>query len=253
MAPTVLVTGAARRIGAAIASRFAREGFHTVLHYGRAQREAETLAAQLCAQGHRAETFALDLSDAKDVERAANAFAQTHPNWSILVNNAAQFELDDAGGPKAEIWQKSAAVNLWAAVELANVFCAARAGQQGAIINILDQKLDNINPDFFSYTLSKDALRAASQMLALQHAPQIRVLNVAPGLTLASSDQTDEEFNTAATLNPLQRQTLPADIAEAVYFAATSSMSSGQTLHIDGGQRLSASPRDVMFAVRGAL
>jgi NAD(P)-dependent dehydrogenase (short-subunit alcohol dehydrogenase family) len=254
MAGTVLITGAARRIGAAIARRFAQSGFRTVIHFGQAEAEARALAASLGAEGARAECLHADLSDPAALDRALADLAARHPDWSVTVNNASVFDFDSAEAPSHAVWLKAEAVNLWAAIAISKAFCAARQSQKqeqsGAIVNLLDQKLANLNPDFFSYTLAKAALEAAGRMLALRHAPHIRICAVAPGLTLPSSDQTDAEFRAVAARNLLQRPTLPRDIADAVLFAATSALSSGQTLYVDGGQRFLPSGRDVMFTTR---
>jgi len=251
MAETVLITGAARRIGAAIARRFAEGGYRVLIHFGHAEAEAEALAAELVARGHMAEAFKADLSDPGQIEAALAPLAARHPGWSVLVNNASIFDYDSAKAPSRAVWLKAESVNLWSAILITKVFAAMRAGRPGAIVNLLDQKLANLNPDFFSYTLAKAALEAAGRMLAQAHAPQLRVLGVAPGLTLPSGDQTEAEFAKVARRNLLQRPTMPGDIAEAVFFAATSAASSGQTLHVDGGQRFLPASRDVMFTARG--
>jgi NAD(P)-dependent dehydrogenase (short-subunit alcohol dehydrogenase family) len=251
MAETVLITGAAKRIGAAIARRFAEGGYHVVIHFGHAAAEAGTLAATIAAEGGSAEAFEADLADPAGIEGALTQLARRHPDWSVLVNNASIFDYDSAHAPSRPVWLKAEAVNLWSAILIATVFGRARAGRPGAIVNLLDQKLANLNPDFFSYTLAKAALEAGGRMLAQTHAPHLRVLGVAPGLTLPSSDQTQAEFVAVARRNLLGRPTLPRDIAEAVFFAATSAASSGQTLFVDGGQRFLPLGRDVMFAGRG--
>jgi NAD(P)-dependent dehydrogenase (short-subunit alcohol dehydrogenase family) len=251
MARAVLITGAAKRIGAAIARRFAEAGYHTIIHFGRAEAEAASLAAELVAAGGSAECVKADLGDIPALETAFAGLAARHKDWSVVVNNASVFDYDSAGSPSRAAWLKTEAVNLWAAIVIAKAFCASRQGREGTIVNLLDQKLANLNPDFFSYTLSKAALEAAGRMLALDRAPNIRVCAVAPGLTLPSSDQTDAEFQRVASLNLMKRPTRPQDIAEAVLFAAKSALSSGQTLHVDGGQRFLPSARDVMFAGRG--
>src|SRR5262249_26853204 len=157
---------------------------------------------------------------------ALTQLAARHPDWSALVNNASIFDYDSARAPARAVWLKAEAVNLWSAVLIAKVFAGQRAGRPGAIVTLLDQKLAHLNPDFFSYTLAKAALEAAGRMLAQTHAPHLRVLAVAPGLTLPSSDQSDAEFASVARRNLLERPTLPRDIAEAVFFAATSAASS---------------------------
>lgn len=244
MTPAVLITGAAKRIGAAIARRFAAAGWRPLIHFGTAEAEARALAAELGGGILRA-----DLADTESLRAALEAIG-AEPGWSAVVNNASVFDYDSAAAPSRAVWLKAEAVNLWAAITISETFCRAREGRAGAIVNLLDQKLVNLNPDFFSYTLSKAALEAASRMLALEHAPHIRIVNVAPGITLPSGSQTETEFAAVAERNLLKRMTTPQDIADAVHFAATARLSSGQTLHVDGGQRFLPLGQDVMFTTR---
>jgi NAD(P)-dependent dehydrogenase (short-subunit alcohol dehydrogenase family) len=250
--PAVLVTGAAKRLGAAIAMRFARAGHPLVLHYNSSAQAAEALSAALVAEGApKPALLPLDLSALPAIAPAMARLAETQPDVGILVNSASVFAYDRAAAPDLAVWQEAAAVNFWAPVALAHAFARDFGPEERRVVNVLDQKLTNLNPDYFSYTAAKAALAAAAQMLAQDFAGRLRIANVAPGLVLPSGDQTEAEFEASATLNPLRRRTTPDDIAEAVYFAATGPLRSGETIHVDGGQRLVAQARDVIFLARG--
>jgi NAD(P)-dependent dehydrogenase (short-subunit alcohol dehydrogenase family) len=123
----------------------------------------------------------------------------------------------------------------------------ADAGRRGCVVNLLDQKLANPNPDYFSYTLSKAALEAATVMLAQALAPVLRVVGISPGVTLVSGPMSEAQFDAAHRLTPLQRSSTPEDIARAVQFVLVSPAITGTTLLIDGGQHLLGQPRDVLF------
>jgi NAD(P)-dependent dehydrogenase (short-subunit alcohol dehydrogenase family) len=141
--------------------------------------------------------------------------------------------------------------NVAAPILLAQALHAATpAGSQAVVINLLDQKLYNLNPDFLSYTLSKAALHTATTMLAQSLAPLVRVVGVAPGITMVSGDQTEDGFAQAHQQTPLGRSSTPQDIADAVVYAASARALTGTTLLIDGGQHLVPLPRDVMFLTK---
>jgi NAD(P)-dependent dehydrogenase (short-subunit alcohol dehydrogenase family) len=142
-------------------------------------------------------------------------------------------------------------VNAYAPALLTAEFARQTAkGAQRSVVNILDQKLVNLNPDFFSYTASKAALAAITTMSAMTFGPEIKVVNVAAGLTLPSAGQTDAEFSKVASANLLKRRTHPSEIADAVWFAATGPLSNAQTVFVDSGQRFLPLERDVMFQTR---
>lgn len=176
---------------------------------------------------------------------------EQHEGLCVLVNNASIFDYDSSSKVDAEIWEKSLAINSLAPTILAQSFASHLQTKSGCIINILDQKLDNMNPDYFSYTISKSALAASTQMMAMAFKDKnIRVCNVAPGLSLPSGDQTSSEFDVSSKMNLLGQTTQTSEIANGIYFVATSNFASGQTLHIDSGQRFTSHERDVMFLVR---
>lgn len=251
---TALVTGAARRLGAAIAEGLATRGWHVVLHYHGSDEEAAATCDRIAAAGGSAEIAALDLADQNAVPGFVHSLAERRHDWRLLVNNAALFEPDDARAMDPAVWSRAAAVNLVAPVLLAQHFARATDGRgDRRIINLVDQKLDNPNPDYFSYTLSKAGLGMATQLMAMAMAddPGLRLFDLAPGLILPSGDQTEAEFEQAARMNLLDRPTGADAVADAVAFLASAPMASGQRLFIDSGQHLVPQPRDVMFLARG--
>lgn len=240
----VLVTGGAKRLGATIARAVAGAGHEVVIHYGTSCEEAEVLASELGGSaigGDLADTAALP-----------DLFAHAAAAGPIdgLVNSASLFEYDAADAIDPVLAARLYAINCLAPVTLAAALAAQ--GREGAVVNLLDQKLANPNPDFFSYTLSKYALEGATTMLAQAFAPRVRVNAVAPGLTLPSGDQSDAEFEKVASRNLLQHPVGANRVAEAVLFLLGAQSTTGQTLFVDAGQRFLARDRDVMFEGRDA-
>ncbi len=248
----VLITGAARRIGREIALAMAGHGWDVALHFGRSQDEALALAGQIHDLGRRAVALRADLDDEAAVDRLfAQANAQLGP-LDAIVNNASRFEPDRPESFAYDNLRAHLGPNLAAPLRLARLLHAARAaapagGAPAVVINLLDQKLDNPNPDFLSYTLTKAALQHATRLLAMAFAPHLRVVGVSPGITLLSGDQTPDGFEKAHRMTPLGRSSTPRDIADAVRFLADSPAITGVTLTVDGGQHLLALPRDVMY------
>ena len=250
--PVVLVTGAARRVGRAIALDLAAHGFDVALHYRTSQAEAEVTAGQARAAGARVELFAANLAEESEARALVPAVAARCGRLDAVVNNASSFEYDDAAGFGYARLDRMMRANAAPAVLLAQALhdhLQGRAGT-GCVINLLDQKLWNPNPDYFSYTLSKAALEAATTMLAMALAPRLRVCGVAPGITLHSGPMDDEEFARSYRMTPLQRSSSPEDIARTVRFLIESPAITGTTLLVDGGQHLVGQPRDVMFLAR---
>lgn len=248
---TALVTGGAKRIGRAIALALAQRGWDVVVHYGRSAAEAEATVRDIHALGRRAVALACDLADETAVkDLLPRAVAQLGP-ISCVVNNASLFEQDGAADFSLARLDAHMHANLAAPILLAQALHAATPdGAQSVVINLLDQKLFNLNPDFLSYTLSKAALHSATTMLAQALAPRLRVVGVAPGISLVSADQSPEGFAKAHTVTPLGRSSTPDDIAAAVCFLAESSAITGTTLVVDGGQHLIPLQRDVMFVAK---
>ena len=258
--PVVLITGAAKRLGRSMALDLAAHGFDIAVHYRGSQTEALETVADLRAAGAAAHAFQADLMDEAACVALVPAVLAQFNRLDAVVNNASTFEYDTAATFSHAAMDKHWRANTAPAVILAQALHAHlsdrsrdsgndhdNAPPSGCVVNIVDQKLWNLNPDHFSYTLSKAALQAATVMLAQALAPQVRVCGVAPGVTLASGPMSEAEFTAAHQLTPLRRSSTPDDIARAVRFLIESPAITGTTLMVDGGQHLSAQPRDVLY------
>ena len=248
--PVVLVTGAARRVGRAIAVEMARAGYDVALHYRSSGAECEASAAYVRALGVRGECFQADLADEAACRALLPTVAARLGRIDAIVNNASHFEYDNAESFSFASMEAHWRANTAPAVVLAQALAAHLKGcsETGCVINLLDQKLWNPNPDYFSYTLSKAALEAATTLLAQTLAPQVRVAGVAPGVTLVSGPKmSDAGFAAAHTMTPLGRSSSPDDVARTVRFIIESPAITGTTIVVDGGQHLVAQPRDVAF------
>lgn len=243
-----LVTGAAKRIGRSIALMLAQRGWDVVVHYRSSANEAQTTAQEIRACGARAAVLQCDLADEAAVKTLLPRAAMLLGPVSCVVNNASLFSFDCAADFSFAQLDAHMHANLAAPIMLAqSLHEATPETMQSVVINLLDQKLFNLNPDFLSYTLSKAALHNAITMLAQALAPKVRVVGIAPGLTLVSGDQTAEGFSKAHTRTPLGKSSSPEDIAQAVCYLAEAKAVTGTTLIVDGGQHLLPLPRDVMF------
>ncbi len=245
-----LVTGAAKRIGRVIALALARDGWDVAVHYGQSQEEALALVAQIQAMGRRALALQCDLASEAGVRALIGQATQLGPVVCV-VNNASLFQHDVAESFSMASLDTHMHANVAAPILLAQaLYQATPPDQQAVVINLLDQKLYNPNPDFLSYTLSKAALLSATTLLAQALAPRVRVVGVAPGITMMSGEQTEAEFDKAHRVTPLGKSSTPDDIASAVCFAATATAMTGTTLLVDGGQHLIPLQRDVMFIAK---
>ncbi|MDQ0143798.1 SDR family oxidoreductase [Cupriavidus necator] len=254
-----LVTGGARRLGRAIALELAAQGWDVAVHCHRSVDEAEALATQIRALGRRAAVLRADLADEAATSRLVANCSAALGMPTCLVNNASLFQYDVATSfSYASLdthMRTNVAAPLLLARELHKALAAAAApegankdaGPRGVVINLLDQKLDNLNPDFLSYTLSKAALQTATVQLAQALAPRLRVVGVAPGITLVSGEQSEQSFRRAHGVTPLGQSSTPEDIAQAVAYLAQARAVTGTTLYVDGGQHLMPLARDVMF------
>lgn len=250
----VLITGAARRIGREIALTFARAGWGVAVHYATSRDEAMATVHDIQALGVPACAINRDLAVEAGVETLVPEVVATLGRIDAVVNNASLFDYDDVHSFSAASLERHMRPNLMAPIVLARGLARAIAerdaaagqadGPAGAVINLLDQKLHNYNPDFLAYTLSKAGLEAATTMLAQALAPRVRVVGVAPGLTIISHLQTAEQFESTHRLSPLGRSSQPEDVASAVLFAAQNPAMTGTTLLVDGGQHLMHFERD---------
>ena len=238
---TALVTGAARRIGRAIALDLARHGWAVAVHYNRSKAEAETVVAEIREEGGTAELLQTDLSVESEAEtlvsRAANALGPI----GLLVNNAATFEDDSALTATRSSWDKHMEANLRAPFVLSQAMATAlqdKVDDEGIIINILDQRVRNLTPNFMSYTLSKSGLWTLTRTLAMALAPRIRVNAIAPGPTFVSDRQSEEQFQRQWQAVPLQHGPSVAEICQAIDFLIASASVTGQLIALDGGEHL---------------
>lgn len=248
-----LVTGAARRLGREIALALARAGWDVGVHYGGSREDALATVADIRALGQRAVALQARLQDEGEVLALLPALADALGPVTCVVNNASRFEFDSADDVSFASLQAHLLPNLAAPVLLAReLHRRLSEGTEGVVVNLLDQKLWAQNPDFLSYTLSKAGLAAATTMLAQALAPRVRVVGVAPGLTLPSYLQDDSTFTQAhRSHSPLGRSSTAADVAASVMFAITNRSLTGSTILCDGGQHLRPLPRDVSFMPPG--
>jgi NAD(P)-dependent dehydrogenase (short-subunit alcohol dehydrogenase family) len=245
---SVLVTGGAKRIGHAVALAFAKEGWNVAVHYGTSRETALQTVQELRDSGAQAIALQADLAvEAQAVRLVPDALA-AFGRLDAIVNNASRFEPDVARDFSYDKLMAHMRPNLAAPIVLAReLHRLLPQDGHGVVINLLDQKLFNYNPDFLSYTLSKAGLQAATTMLAQALAPKVRVVGVAPGITLTSGDQTAAGFAKAHAATPLGRSSTVDDVARTCLFVAESPAITGTTILVDGGQHLVPSSRDVMY------
>jgi NAD(P)-dependent dehydrogenase (short-subunit alcohol dehydrogenase family) len=226
----------------------AQQGWDIAVHYGHSAAEAAGLVAEIKALGRRAIALQCDLANEAATRALLPAAIAAFGAVDCVVNNASLFEEDDVSNFGLQNLDRHMHANLAAPVILAQALHSATVeGQQACVINLLDQKLYNLNPDFLSYTLSKAALQCATTMLAQALAPKVRVLGIAPGITMMSGHQSAADFQQAHQITPLGRSSTPDDIARTVCFLADSPAMTGTTVLVDGGQHLIPLQRDVMF------
>ncbi len=272
---TALVTGAGKRLGREIALGLARAGWRVAVHYRSSEAEALQTAADclqafaqwqaqagLKAEGGDASVvqngaqlqlqnfiFKADLANEEATRKLLPQVVSQLGRVDAVINSAALFEHDDVQSFSYANMAQHWASNTGAAIVLAQALHQhgqSRGAQaaESVVINMLDQKLWNPNPDFLSYTLSKAALEAANTLLAQALAPLVRVVGVAPGLTLTSHMLDDDKFQKLHTLSPLGRSSSVEDVVSAVVFAVHNRAMTGTTLLVDGGQHLMKFERD---------
>jgi NAD(P)-dependent dehydrogenase (short-subunit alcohol dehydrogenase family) len=253
--PVVLVTGAARRLGREIALALAAGGWHVAVHYRNSEADAIKTVADCARVSGASAPFHCNLEDESAVAGLLPRVVEKFGRIDAVVNSASTFEHDSAATFSFAAFEKHLRSNTGAPILLAQALHAHAASQNAgkpaaqetgnyAVINLLDQKLWNPNPDFLSYTLSKAALEAANTLLAMALAPLVRVVGVAPGLTLSSHMLSDEQFQALHKLSPLGRSSTVADVAATVRFALENRSITGTTLLVDGGQHLMKFERD---------
>ncbi|MFO1115596.1 MAG: SDR family oxidoreductase [Beijerinckiaceae bacterium] len=236
----VLVTGGGRRIGRAIVERLSGDGDAVVIHASaRSLDEAQALATEIRGRGGRAAAIAADLADEAEtralIARATEAFG----GLTRLVNNASVFEADEPDTFRAEGFDLAMSVNLRAPVLLAQEFAAhLPAGASGAIVNLIDQRVLKPDPHYFSYSVSKAGLHAATRIMAQAYAPRIRVNAVGPGPVLPNQHEGRAAFDAEVAVAPLARAVAPEEIADAVAWLMAAPGVTGQMIAVDAGQHL---------------
>ena len=244
-APVALITGAAKRIGRAVALDLARHGWVVAVHYRGSARDAGEVVGLVEAIGGRALALPADLACEEDTARLVPDVVATLGRLDLLVNNASEFVNDTVMDATRESWDRHLETNLRAPLVLSQAFSRALPAERyGNIVNILDQRVWNLTPYFLSYTVSKTGLWTLTRTLALALAPRIRVNAVGPGPTLQNERQTAEQFRRQCQSVPLRRATDPQEIADAVRFIVGAPAMTGQMIALDGGEHLAwAQPR----------
>ena len=251
--PTVLVTGGAQRLGAVLCAAFARARWRVVCHYQNSHAQALALQQRLRAQGAWVELVQADLADA-----AARAALMDHiaTQWGplrALVNNASLFVADTGLDFAQAQAAQQLGVNLLAPLDLARRLAQQQPADappgSACAIHVLDQKVYNLNPDYFSYTVSKLALERAVALQAQALAPRVRVCGVAPGIVFQSGPQNAGNFAAASHANLLRQPIAPEDVAATCVFLAQTGAITGATVCVDNGQHLVPLPRDILFVV----
>ncbi|MDP6572010.1 MAG: SDR family oxidoreductase [Rhodospirillales bacterium] len=234
-----LITGAARRIGRAIALELAAHGWAVAVHYNASQDDARRTVADITERGGTAAELGADLAREDEAAGLVARAGQAIGPLACLVNNASVFRRDTPETATRQSWDAHMEVNLRAPFVLTQAFARQLPeGIEGNVINIIDQRVWNLTPQFTSYTLSKVGLWTLTRTLALALAPRIRVNAIGPGPTLPNARQTDEEFDRQWASMPLQRRVGTGEIADAVRFILDAPAMTGQMIALDGGQHL---------------
>lgn len=247
MSEVALVTGGARRIGRAIVERLAVEGYAVVIHCQNSQAEAEALAADLRAQGGKAAVVTGDLADPAAVDTIIPAAEAALGPVTLLVNSASSFLVDDIRNLDVPTWNRQFSINLRAPSVLAGAMAnRLPADCDGCVINIVDQRVWKLTPQYYSYTLTKSALLTATVTMAQALAPRIRVNAVGPGPTLPNQHEGEALMAAEAAGSLLQRRVETGEIAEAVLYLARAKWVTGQMIAVDSGQHLAWRTPDIV-------
>ncbi len=246
-APAVLVTGGAQRIGHAIARRLAGRGWAVAIHCHHSRAQADTLAEELRTQGARVAVVTADLACETDVLGLVDQARAAVGPLTALVNNASVFVRDQWDTVTRDSWTANMDINLRAPFLLTQAFARQLpADAAGAVVNLVDQRVWRLNPDFTSYTVSKAGLWTLTQTLAQALAPHIRVNAVGPGPVLQSIHHTPDSFHREAANVPLRHAVPPEEIADAVLFLLDSPSITGQMIAVDSGQHLAWATPDIV-------
>ena len=244
----IIITGAATRIGAAIAKKLSGPGVEIVIHYNTSKANAEKLKKELNKNNTKVHLIKGDLSKEKDLKKIIIFSKSKLKYFDCLINNASLFENDNLKNFSSKSWDKHLNVNLKAPAYLSNEFAKNVRGNNNNIINIIDQRVFKLTPFFFSYTLSKTGLYTLTKTSAMSLAPNIRVNGIAPGPTIKNKRQTEKHFKKQYLATPLKQQVNVKEICNTVDFFIKNSSITGQVLAIDSGQNLNWQTPDIMRA-----
>ena len=245
---SAIVTGAAKRIGAGIAKALGNEGWFVYLHYNSSSEEAKQVLHEIKSSGGNGQLINMDLNNPDCGEQIINQIDRAAPPVELLINNAARFEYDNISNINSVSLDQHFFANVRGPVLLSKSFFElVTKGQQGCVINILDNKIFALNPDYLSYTISKAALQCATETFAMAMAPHVRVNGIAPGITLESGGQGDSSFQKGQKMSPIGKVSSVEDIIKALFFIVNTTSLNGHIITIDGGQRLQKLDRDVAF------
>jgi len=246
--PLALITGGAKRIGAVVATTLAEAGFDIALHFNSSKDEGQALISKLRQMGVNAQLFSLDLSKIEDIKTMFADITKSMGPVDLAVNNASIFNYDAPESFDPEFARRQFDVNLLAPVELTRCMAENRdKGSDCMVLNMLDNKLFALNPDFFSYTMTKAALKSATEMMAMGFAGKLRINAIAPGVALISGEQSAEGFKKSQSMSLSGVGANPRDIASTIVHLWNTKSINGETIVIDGGQRHMGLDRDVAF------
>ena len=242
----IIITGAATRIGAAIAKKLSGPNIEIVIHYNKSKSKAEKLKKDLEKKGSKIYLLRADLNKESEVQRILKFSKSKLRYFDCLINNASIFENDKLENFTAKSWGNHLKTNLKAPALLSQGFAKNIRSKNNNIINIIDQRVFKLTPYFFSYTLSKTGLYTLTKTSAMSLAPSIRVNGIAPGPTIKNQRQTDKHFKKQYLATPLKKQVDVNEICNAVDFFIKNSSITGQVLAIDSGQNLNWQTPDIM-------
>ena len=245
---SAIVTGAAKRIGAGIAKALGNEGWFVYLHYNSSSEEAKQVLHEIKSSGGNGQLINMDLNNPDCGEQIINQIDRAAPPVELLINNAARFEYDNISNINSVSLDQHFFANVRGPILLSKAFFElVKKGEQGSVINILDNKIFALNPDYLSYTISKAALQCATETFAMAMAPHVRVNGIAPGITLESGGQGESSFQKGQKMSPIGKVSSVEDIIKALFFIVNTTSLNGHIITIDGGQRLQKLDRDVAF------
>jgi len=246
--PLALVTGGAGRLGRVIATHLAANGFDLVLHANGSRDQARQFAAQISRGGGKATCSYCDFRYPRRIAGFFDAIVERHGPPDLVVNNASIFEYDFPGRASLRKLDESLAVHVQAPFQLLEMaYKTATRKRPVTAINVLDQKVANLNPDYFSYTIGKCGLLALTEMWQLNPTAKFRVFGILPGLLFPSGKQTVEDFERVRSDTPLRRNPSPQEVANAILFFAQNKSVPGQNISIDGGESLVPRTRDIAY------